>query len=202
MSFHLLPPTLHTLFCCYVVVRNRFLLLFLRFHFLSFHGLLFFRLFFLLLVLLFSVSVTVVVSVAVTTRFGMALLLHFSAANNNALILWLVARSHRLVFNSTNHIHSIDHLTKDHVLSIKVRAGNRRDEELRSVCIRTGIRHTQQTGLRVFVRKRLVCKPTSVDALTSCSVLGSLKPEKSTNLVKSPPWIIKSLMTLWNFEPL
>ena len=30
MSFHLLPPTLHTLFCCYVVIRNRFLLLFLR----------------------------------------------------------------------------------------------------------------------------------------------------------------------------
>ncbi len=64
-----------------------------------------------------------------------------------------------------NGIHSFKNLSKDNMAPIQPARDNRRDKELRAVRVWAGIRHGQQTWLRVFASKVFVSKLGAVAAL-------------------------------------
>ena len=179
------------------MVWNGLFLFLLLFFFLLFLNLflLFLSLLLLLLHLLLPVRMVMAVVMAVMTRFRSLRLLDFSAADDHAVTLGFVTRTHWLVLDLPDHIHAIDHFAKNDVLSVEMRARNRSDKELGPVRIRSRVRHAQKTRFCVFVRKGLVGKSPAIYTFTSSSVLRQRDNPMPTNLVKSPPWIIKSLIT-------
>ena len=179
------------------MVWNGLCLVLLLFFFLLFLNLflLFLSLLLLLLHLLLPVRMVMAVVMAVMTRFRSLRLLDFSAADDHTVTLGFVTRTHWLVLDLPDHIHAIDHFAKNDVLSVEMRARNRSDKELGPVRIRSRVRHAQKTRFCVFVRKGLVGKSPAIYTFTSSSVLRQRDNPMPTNLVKSPPWIIKSLIT-------
>ena len=74
------------------------------------------------------------------------------------------------VLQSLQHVHSLLHLTKDHMATIQPRAGHSGDEELRSVGIRSAVGHGQETRAVVLQVEVLISELLSVDGLTSHTV--------------------------------
>ena len=77
-----------------------------------------------------------------------------------------VARSD---FLESNEI-ARDELTEDGVLAVEPRARDEGQEELRSVGVRSGVRHGEQAGLGVLDDEVLVLELGAVDGLSSGSV--------------------------------
>lgn len=61
-------------------------------------------------------------------------------------------------------------LTEDNVLAVKVRSGDKGDEELRAVGVLTSIGHAQQVRLGVLVVEVLVLKLLTVDGLATSAL--------------------------------
>ena len=73
----------------------------------------------------------------------------------------------------THHIHSLHHLAKHDMLSVQMRSSDGGDKELRSVCSRSCVCHTQITGTGVLEREVFIFKAITVDGQTASSVLSS-----------------------------
>ena len=66
---------------------------------------------------------------------------------------------------------AIQNFTEDHMVSIEPGGGNKSDEKLRSVCVRTRVGHRQQMRPAELQLEILIFKSGPVDALTTSPVL-------------------------------
>mmetsp|Transcript_13891 Transcript_13891/g.23494 ORF Transcript_13891/g.23494 Transcript_13891/m.23494 type:complete len:211 (-) Transcript_13891:489-1121(-) len=72
------------------------------------------------------------------------------------------ARVGACCFHLRHNIHSREHLTKHHVLVVKIRGGDRGDEKLRVVGIRSSVSHGQNARFVVFQNETLILKRSIV----------------------------------------
>jgi len=93
-----------------------------------------------------------------------------TALGDDELLARLAAlRAERL--NLLDDVQAVDDLAEDNVLAIEPRGRNSGDEELRTVGVRAGIGHRQETGLSVLELEILVFELVAVNAFTASSVL-------------------------------
>jgi hypothetical protein len=96
---------------------------------------------------------------------------------------------------------------------VYLRGNDSGDEELGAVCVLAGVGHGKQTRLCVLELEVLVGEAITIDLrmylVSECyykpwtgriSDILDLPPVPSP-LVKSPPWIMNCLMTLWKVDP-
>ena len=78
------------------------------------------------------------------------------------------------------------------------------DEELRTVCVLATIGHGQQSRLDEVELEVLILELDAIDGLATSTILHKSEEfiNRHTKLVKSPPWIMKDLMTRWKMDPL
>lgn len=89
-----------------------------------------------------------------------------ASGNLNFLNGSVVARS-GVLFDFTDDVHSIDDFTEHHVSAVEPRRLLHRDEELRSVCVLTGVGHRQPAGSVVSELEVLVGEAFAVDRAAS-----------------------------------
>lgn len=157
---------------------------------------------------------------------GLLLLLELSALGNLDLVRRAVTAALGDILDLLDDLIALEDFTEDDVTAIQppitcqycdllsitssnVRSNSGSDEELRTVGVLAGVGHTQKALLSVPYLEVLVLELVTVDRLTAgaciisiCSVSFSEYTRNSPSpRVKSPPWIMKSLITRWKEEP-
>ncbi len=110
---------------------------------------------------------------------------------------WLPNRIVSIQFNSMS-LAKITYSSKDNVFSIKPWSGHSSNEELASVCVFTGISHTEKVGYVVNIFKVFIFKFASISFINQKkfsnienTLFRSIDcPPVPSPLVKSPPYQI------------
>jgi len=98
-----------------------------------------------------------------------------------------------------DNVHSLSHLSKNDVLSIKPVGDNSGDEELRAICVGSGIGHWEKSRAVVFLREVLIFELFPVDWSASGAVevgeISSLEHELRDHSVEKWTLVAISLLT-------
>lgn len=145
---------------------------------------------------------------------------------DNNLFFWSVPWICWLFFNVTDNVHTFKDLTKNNMSTVQPWCQHGGNEELWSICVFTSICHTQKTDNVVLQCEVFISKTGTVNRFSmNDSIISEEKkwfkfqrkirfsckkwiisittyPPVPSPAVKSPPWIMKSLMTRWNLLPL
>lgn len=98
-----------------------------------------------------------------------------------------------------DNVHSLSHLSKNDVLSIKPTGDNSGDEELRAICVGSGIGHWEKSFFFVFLLEVLIGELFPVDWFASGAVevgeISSLEHELRDHSVENWTLVAISLLT-------
>ena len=108
------------------------------------------------------------------------------AAIYNATLLTGLSSLWSNRFQLVESVHATDNLSKHDMFAIEMRGLYKAEEELRSVCIWSGVGHWQDSSSSVLVVEILVLKFGAVDAFAACSITSGEVSTLSHEAINDP----------------
>lgn len=100
------------------------------------------------------------------------------------------------LLNCLDNVHAVNDFAEDNVLAVEPRGDDSSDEELRAVCVGSGVGHGQESRLGVLKVEVLVGKLGAVDRLATGTVTGgevtTLQHELGDNTVERRPLVTEA----------